>query len=79
MFTGFGSNTAAMSLALEQLTPLYLVTAAVGIAACCPVKILVKKGRAYEAVTAAGSLALLLLCMLSLASGTYNPFIYFRF
>lgn len=79
MFTGFGSNTAAMSLALEQLTPLYLVTAAVGIAACCPVKMLVKKGRAYEAATAAGSLALLLLCMLSLASGTYNPFIYFRF
>lgn len=79
MFTGFGSNTAAISLALEQLTPLYLVTAAVGIVACCPVKILVKKGRAYEAVTAAGSLALLLLCMLSLASGTYNPFIYFRF
>ena len=79
MFTGFGSNTAAMSLALEQLTPLYLVTAAVGIVACCPVKMLVKKGRAYEAVTAAGSLALLLLCMLSLASGTYNPFIYFRF
>ncbi|MDD5967143.1 MAG: MBOAT family protein [Blautia sp.] len=79
MFTGFGSNTAAMSLALEQLTPLYLVTAAVGTVACCPVKMLVKKGRAYEAVTAAGSLALLLLCMLSLASGTYNPFIYFRF
>ena len=79
MFTGFGSNTAAMSLALEQLTPLYLVTAAVGIVACCPVTMLVKKGRAYEAVTAAGSLALLLLCMLSLASGTYNPFIYFRF
>lgn len=79
MFTGFGSNTAAMSLALEQLTPLYLVTAAVGIVACCPAKMLVKKGRAYEAVTAAGSLALLLLCMLSLASGTYNPFIYFRF
>ena len=79
MFTGFGSNTAAMSLAQEQLTPLYLVTAAVGVVACCPVKMLVKKGRAYEAVTAAGSLALLLLCMLSLASGTYNPFIYFRF
>lgn len=79
MFTGFGSNTAAMSLALEQLTPLYLVTAAVGIVACCPVKMLVKKGRAYEAVTAAGSLVLLFLCMLSLASGTYNPFIYFRF
>ena len=79
MFTGFESNTAAMSLALEQLTPLYLVTAAVGIVACCPVKMLVKKGRAYETVTAAGSLVLLLLCMLSLASGTYNPFIYFRF
>ena len=79
MFTGFGSNTAAMSLALEQLTPLYLVTVAVGSVACCPVKMLVKKGRAYEAVTAAGSLVLLLLCMLSLASGTYNPFIYFRF
>lgn len=79
MFTGFGANPAAMSLALEQLTPLYLVTLAVGIVACCPVKNLVKKSGAYEAVTAIGSLVLLALSMLSLASGTYNPFIYFRF
>ena len=79
MFTGFGANPAAMSLTLEQLTPLYLVTLAVGIVACCPVKNLVKKSGAYEAVTAIGSLVLLALSMLSLASGTYNPFIYFRF
>ena len=79
MFTGFDANPAAMSLALEQLTPLYLVTLAVGIVACCPVKNLVKKSGAYEAVTAIGSLVLLALSMLSLASGTYNPFIYFRF
>lgn len=79
MFTGFDAKPAAMSLALEQLTPLYLVTLAVGIVACCPVKNLVKKSGAYEAVTAIGSLVLLALSMLSLASGTYNPFIYFRF
>lgn len=79
MFTGFDANPAAMSLALEQLTPLYFVTLAVGIVACCPVKNLVKKSGAYEAVTAIGSLVLLALSMLSLASGTYNPFIYFRF
>ena len=42
-------------------------------------KNLVKKSGAYEAVTAIGSLVLLALSMLSLASGTYNPFIYFRF
>ena len=79
MFTGFGANPAAMSLALEQLTPLYLVTVAVGIVACCPLKKLMKKSGAYEALTAIGSLALLALSMLGLASGTYNPFIYFRF
>ena len=79
MFTGFDANPAAMSLALEQLTPLYFVTLAVGIVACCPVKNLVKKSGAYEAVTSIGSLVLLALSMLSLASGTYNPFIYFRF
>ena len=76
MFTGFDANPAAMSLALEQLTPLYLVTLAVGIVACCPVKNLVKKSGAYEAVTAIGSLVLLALSMLSLASGTLQSLLF---
>lgn len=33
----------------------------------------------FSSISYAGSVVLLMLCMLSLAGGTYNPFIYFRF
>ena len=34
---------------------------------------------AAEGLSYAGTILLLLICMASLAGGTYNPFIYFRF
>jgi alginate O-acetyltransferase complex protein AlgI len=79
MFTGFGWNAAAMSLALQQLTPVFLLAFAAAILASLPLRQKLEGLRGYEAATSLLSLAGLVLCILSLAGGTYNPFIYFRF
>ena len=90
MFTGFHFEAASVSLALQQLTPLFIFTSIVAIFACLPLKARVvqviekhSKGQAFLRVINASSfivsIALLLLCLLSLSGGGYNPFIYFRF
>lgn len=79
MFTGFGWNAGAMSFALQQMTPVFLVTLAGALIACCPVKKLISEKKWYDPVAYVCSLTGLVICILSLASGTYNPFIYFRF
>lgn len=79
MFTGFGWNAGAMSFALQQMTPVFLVTLAGALLACCPVKKLISEKKWYGPVAYVCSLTGLVICILSLASGTYNPFIYFRF
>ena len=79
MFTGFGWNAGAMSFALQQMTPVFLVTLAGALIACCPVKKLISEKKWYDPVAYVCSLAGLVICILGLASGTYNPFIYFRF
>ena len=79
MFTGFGWNAGAMSFALQQMTPVFLVTLAGALIACCPVKKLISEKKWYCPVAYVCSLTGLVICILSLASGTYNPFIYFRF
>ena len=79
MFTGFGWNAGAMSFALQPMTPVFLVTLAGALIACCPVKKLISEKKWYGPVAYVCSLTGLVICILSLASGTYNPFIYFRF
>lgn len=79
MFTDFGWKASAMSLTLQQLTPVYLVTLAAALVAAVPVNSMLKKYKWYEGFTYVLSLAGFALCILSLAGGTYNPFIYFRF
>ena len=79
MFTGFGWNAGAMSFALQQMTPVFLVTLAGALIACCPVKKLISEKKWYGPVAYVCSLTGLVICILSLAIGTYNPFIYFRF
>ena len=78
MFTYFGWKASAMSLTLQQLTPVYLVTLAAALVAAVPVNSMLKKYKWYEGFTYVLSLAGFALCVLSLAGGTYNPFIYFR-
>lgn len=79
MFTGFSVGGESFSLCLQQLTPLYLVTFAAACLASFPVCEKWKKWKGYETFSYVCSMAGLALCMLSLAGGTYNPFIYFRF
>ena len=79
MFTGFTWNAAAMSFAVQQITPVFLVTLAGALIACCPVIKTVNNKKWYAPFAYVCSLLGLVVCMLSLASGTYNPFNYFRF
>ena len=79
MFTDFGWKASAMSLTLQQMTPVFLVTLAAALVAAVPVNSMLKKYKWYEGFTYVLSLAGFALCVLSLAGGTYNPFIYFRF
>ena len=87
MFTGWSFELAQMQIVSAQLTPVFILTAVVAVIGSMPVipKI---KAKAEGTEKSAGifapvsyliSIVLLLLCMMSLSSGTYNPFIYFRF
>lgn len=87
MFTGFEFSSTSMSLFVGQMTPLYITTLLVAIIASLPFKNLVnsivskneKTMKVYNSALYVLSFGLLALCMLNLSSGSYNPFIYFRF
>lgn len=88
MFTGFHFEYSCMELALRQLTPVFLLALVVGLVAALPVKGALERwvaaAPARTAAVAEGlsyllALAVLVLCLLELSNGAYNPFIYFRF
>ena len=93
MFTFTAQSSAALSLTLEQLTPWFLAMLVAAIIGCAPIRGLATKvranvvgGTALSGKWKAVDIALyvlaflgLVICMLRLSSGAYNPFIYFRF
>lgn len=79
MFTGLQFGHASMQLLLSLLTPIHLAAFAAGIFASMPVMETIGKAEKLQKVLWVSSLAVLFVCMLNLAGGTYNPFIYFRF
>ena len=88
MFTGFHFENSCMQLFMRNLTPVYIITFVSAILASSNIgPIIVKRvqnisARIYPLVKNASyvvSVLLLLLCLASLSSGSYNPFIYFRF
>lgn len=87
MLAGWSFGTVQMNIVLQQMTPLFILTFIIAIIGCMPVLKWVedweKRTRArrqvMEPLGYLSSFVLLMLCMLSLSSGTYNPFIYFRF
>ena len=77
MFTGVGLDWTGTAAVCAGLTPVFLLTLAAALVLSFPVsKRLLPKN---DAVTLAGALGLLVLCMFNLSAGTFNPFIYFRF
>ena len=88
MFTGLPAGRDTMGFALQQINPLLVLVLVICLFASCPLKSLRRRppGRWEKILARVGnpsayvcSIALLVLCMLSLSGGTYNPFIYFRF
>ncbi len=85
LFAGFDFSQAAMIPAMEQLTPLFLVTLAVAILASTPIVPKLRSSLSAQVkaklqpVSFVASAVVLVLCLLYLAGGAYNPFIYFRF
>ncbi|KAI4444122.1 MBOAT family protein [Schaedlerella arabinosiphila] len=88
MFTGLPSGRDTMGFALQQINPLLVLVLVICLFASCPLKSLRSRlpGRWEKILARVGnpsayvcSIALLVLCILSLSGGTYNPFIYFRF
>ena len=86
MFTGFSApagNRVALGVVLEQANLYNLFILLMAFICSYPVsKIISRKlagKKAWEPALMLGSMVLLVLCILSLASSAYNPFIYFRF
>ena len=87
MFAGWSFQASQMNLVLQQMTPLFILTVIIAVIACMPVLKWVREWgetiqpcrKVMEPLGYLMSLILLVLCILSLSSGTYNPFIYFRF
>lgn len=85
MFTG-GISDSAYTVMMSLLTPSFIATLLIGVVAACPIipfiKEKTKNTRAYMVLSIAGyvmTLVLYFLCVITLASNSYNPFIYFRF
>jgi alginate O-acetyltransferase complex protein AlgI len=71
---------------LMQLTPLFIVMFVLAVIFSAPVVQKLRSSMRSEKLRAAGepvsygiSLIMLAICVLTLASASYNPFIYFRF
>ena len=79
-----GAPSATVVL-MERMTPLFLVTFALACVLALPVVPWLKQRFSVDelplsrGLSYVGAFALLALCVVSLSSGTYNPFIYFRF
>lgn len=76
MFTGFHFESACMQLFMQNLTPVFIITFVCGVVASTNIAKYVKLNEGLSFVAA---VLLLALCILSLSTGSYNPFIYFRF
>lgn len=79
MFAGMHFENASMRLVLSMLTPVHLTAFAAGILASMPAMEQLGQRKPMQKILWPASLVLLAVCMMNLAGGTYNPFIYFRF
>lgn len=80
MFLGFHFTQTSVSWFLSKQTPYFLFTLVLAVMFSIPVtRIIRKKMKKFEWCSYAVSMALLVLCILSLSSASYNPFIYYQF
>ena len=77
MFSGVGLHWLGTAAVWAKFTPAFALTLCIALFLCTPIA--KEHTPKRESVTLVGSLALLLLCMMYLAAGSFNPFIYFQF
>ncbi len=77
MFTGLGLKWQGTATVCSLLTPAFLVSGVLALILSFPIKKCLEQSN--ENLTFAGAAVLLMLCILNLSSGGFNPFIYFRF
>lgn len=76
MFTGFSLEAEELILLAKLATPYTICSLLAGMVLCAPVSGIVKKRGVLKYGVAVG---LMLICIMNLATSSYNPFIYFRF
>ena len=80
MFTGGIGNDMAVNACIKALDPYNISMFAAAVFICAPHK-KIKESLLYKNELIAGvfTMGLFALCILDLATGSFNPFIYFRF
>ena len=85
MFTGFQMTAASTSLLMQQLTPWFITVFVAAIIGAAPIRLVKERMKKVlstnwmNRILYAFSFVILAWCVIRLSSGTYNPFIYFRF
>lgn len=82
----FVTDGASYGIMMSNLTPVTVFTLAAAVIACCPVACFIRKKTqntaswpVWSSVGYILSIVLYILCVMTLAADSYNPFIYFRF
>ena len=79
MVMGYHFDSSSMCLLVSRLNPVYLMILLLSLLLLFPQRKSMLEKDIYGKAAWIGSLAGYLLCMMQLAAGTYNPFIYFQF
>ncbi|MDE5583923.1 MAG: MBOAT family protein [Ruminococcus sp.] len=86
MFSFSETNSESTAVFIQQLTPMYIIMLVTAVVFSMPVWQMISSRIKSEKIISCGetayyivSLILLLVCILTLSSASYNPFIYFRF
>lgn len=75
----FGATAVGTMTAVSVMSPLFIITLIIAAVACTPVLIMLPKNAVTRLLGMVLTIILYMLCIMEIAAGSYNPFIYFRF
>ena len=75
----FGAPAVGTMTAVSVMSPLFIITLIIAAVACTPVLRMLPKNAVTRLLGMVMTIILYMLCIMEIAAGSYNPFIYFRF
>ncbi len=75
----FGATAVGTMTAVSVMSPLFIITLIIAAVACTPVLRMLPKNAVTRLLGMVMTIILYMLCIMEIAAGSYNPFIYFRF